>query len=396
MFGKNISIKSFIINTKPFSFMRSAKKKRYINQKKSSVIKQLNTCEYKTPKLNNLDFLNTDEYRLLMKYKNYKQPFSIETKNSLCQQYDLMIGVPVFNGEQYIENCIDSLLSQKTEYSYEIVIVDDGSTDNTRELLKKYDNYNNIRIIRQDNGGVSSARNQTLKRITGKYVFFIDSDDELKSNAIQVLLNTAFIYNADIVEGSYVRFNDDGEFDSHIHKKDDSLNNPDIPLFGFPWGKVIRADLLETLSFPEGYIFEDSICAYCLNEIAKVKYTLPDICYKYRDNQQGICATSNSSNNAIDTYFVSFHLWSYHYKHFSNSKRFWETVVGQIILNYYRTKHLPDDILNSAFRLTQMIYVSIFEEQNDLTEKEKVFDTCMRCGSFNVFCDLVSVWDYWD
>lgn len=384
------------LKSRAISAIQAIRVKEIKKRKKSSVLSRLSKSSIRISPIEDLHFENTGEYDFLREHKRNWHLFSIEGKNTINKQYDLMIGVPVYNGEEYIESCINSLLSQKTEYSYEIVIVDDGSTDHTPGILENYKSLSHVRVIRQENCGLSSARNRVLKDITGRYVFFIDADDELKDNAIQVLLKTAFDNDADIVEGSYTRFNEQGEFDAHIHNNDNSIVNQEIPLFGFPWGKAIRAELFKSIVFPEGYIFEDSIFAYCIHPLSSTKFTLSDICYKYRYNTEGICATANKSDVSIDTFFVSFFLWRYYINHFQLSKRFFETFVGQSILNYYRTQSLDENVQKAAFALTQKIYVTVFREPLVTDNKHTIFDKCMRYGSFEVFCDLVSVWDDWE
>ncbi len=91
--------------------------------------------------------------------------------------------VPVYNVEKYINHCLDSIIKQKG--NFEIIIVDDGSTDSTPQILKEYaQKYSNIKLITQKNQGVSSARNIGLKASSSKYITFVDSDDWLEPNAI--------------------------------------------------------------------------------------------------------------------------------------------------------------------------------------------------------------------
>ena len=122
----------------------------------------------------------------------------------------MQIIIPVYNVEQYIQECIESILNQETQYSYIITIVNDGSPDNSRNILKQYESLNNIIIIDQENRGFSGARNRALENIYGKYLMFVDSDDKLAEGAIEVLLNTALSYKADMVEGSMSSFNHKG------------------------------------------------------------------------------------------------------------------------------------------------------------------------------------------
>lgn len=108
----------------------------------------------------------------------------LSQKENIC----VSIVLPVYNGEKNIENAIRSVLQQSYS-NYELIVVDDGSTDKTMEVLKKYENEERIRIINKNNGGVSSARNVGLKYITGDYLMFLDSDDKLMEKCLAVLVD---------------------------------------------------------------------------------------------------------------------------------------------------------------------------------------------------------------
>ena len=94
-------------------------------------------------------------------------------------KYDLDIIIPVYNAAQYVEECVDSVLAQNTRFSFHVTIVNDGSTDSSRDKLKKYENDLRITIIDQRNAGHSGARNSGLANVKGLYVMFVDSDDRL-------------------------------------------------------------------------------------------------------------------------------------------------------------------------------------------------------------------------
>ena len=94
-------------------------------------------------------------------------------------KYDLDIIIPVYNTAQYVEECVDSVLAQNTRFSFHVTIVNDGSTDNSRDKLKKYENDLRTTIIDQRNAGHSGARNTGLANMKGRYVMFVDSDDRL-------------------------------------------------------------------------------------------------------------------------------------------------------------------------------------------------------------------------
>ena len=138
--------------------------------------------------------------------------------------------VPVYNCENYLENCVKSLTDQ-TYSDIEIVLVNDGSEDNSAKIcdsLKLTDSR--ITVIHQENKGVSAARNKGIEISKGKYFMFVDSDDTISDNAVEFLLNDATRYNADIVSAVKSTINENGEIHSpydnreiHIYEGKESL-----------------------------------------------------------------------------------------------------------------------------------------------------------------------------
>lgn len=111
--------------------------------------------------------------------------------------------VPVYNTESYLDRCIGSLISQ-TLKEKEIIIVNDGSTDNSKLIIEKYQKkYDFIKVINQNNLGVSVARNNGLKICKGEYIGFVDSDDFVSSNMFQKMYDKAKMYNSDLISCGY-------------------------------------------------------------------------------------------------------------------------------------------------------------------------------------------------
>lgn len=96
--------------------------------------------------------------------------------------------IPVYNTGRYIKKCIDSICCQKI-VDYEIIIIDDGSTDDSLQILQRYKDKTNILIYSQHNGGVSSARNRGLNVCKGEYIFFVDSDDFIEENSLPLIID---------------------------------------------------------------------------------------------------------------------------------------------------------------------------------------------------------------
>ncbi len=107
--------------------------------------------------------------------------------------------IPVYNVENYLRECVDSVLNQ-TFSDYEIILVDDGSTDISGKICDKYAvKDDRVNVIHKKNGGLSNARNVGLKKAVGEYIYFLDSDDYIKTDALEKLYNTAISEKADVV-----------------------------------------------------------------------------------------------------------------------------------------------------------------------------------------------------
>ena len=218
-------------------------------------------------------------------------------KSSVSPQYELEVIIPVYNVEQYLEECVDSVLMQQTNFKFHVTIINDGSSDNSRNILSKYEKDYRVSIYDEENKGFSGARNTGLHYAQGRYIMFVDSDDRLPQGAIQVLMTKAIEGNYDIVEGGHHRFDSKGIISKHL---------PDVCKFsGFPWGKVYRAEIWKGVQFPEKYWFEDTIFSFIINDRAKRKTTVQCIVYDWRKNFQSISFTSVGRPKIIDTIYVT-------------------------------------------------------------------------------------------
>ena len=181
--------------------------------------------------------------------------------------------IPVYNVEKYLRKCLDSICSQTLE-DIEIICIDDGSTDSSHDILNEYaDNDSRIRIFTQENKGPSSARNLGFDEAKGEYIYCMDSDDYLESEAFEELYNVAEETLADCVMFKLINFdNDTGEkypskyYDMAFLKElvgDNVFSHEDIGGNVFyitvsPPGKFFRREILKDVRFEEGIIFEDN------------------------------------------------------------------------------------------------------------------------------------------
>lgn len=142
------------------------------------------------------------------------QKIRVQNKNKNKENYHwfhksvipiISIIIPVYNAEEYLEECIESVLCQSI-WNYEIICVDDGSTDNSREILRKYQNMDDrITIIEQENQYAGVARNNGLKHAKGQYILFLDSDDILPSNALEQFHSKIIADDPDVIIGQLAK-----------------------------------------------------------------------------------------------------------------------------------------------------------------------------------------------
>lgn len=119
-------------------------------------------------------------------------------------KYSVSIIIPVYNSEKYLEACIDSVLAQTVE-NFELLLIDDGSKDSSGEMCDRYaEKDERITVFHQPNSGVSSARNFGIEKATGKYITFIDSDDLVEPNFLEVLISASENDEYDFVHAMFV------------------------------------------------------------------------------------------------------------------------------------------------------------------------------------------------
>ena len=223
-------------------------------------------------------------------------------KRIIDENIDLSIIVPAYNSSDYIEECISSVLKQKTSYNYELIVINDGSKDNTLEKINLFKKNKNLKIINQENKGFSGARNRGIDEAKGKYIMFLDSDDLLCENSIEKLIKTANEKKADIVQGSYYTFDKNGnKFYKDIPPTEEDR---EISVPGFPWGKVYKGELFEKVRFPLNFWYEDTIVNYLLARLSNKYVAISDYIYGYRINEKGITFTSKKSKKVLDTYWI--------------------------------------------------------------------------------------------
>ena len=211
--------------------------------------------------------------------------------------------VPVYNVEKYLSRCLDSLVNQ-TLKDIEIIIVNDGSSDNSQKIINKYiDRYGSlIKLINQENQGLSIARNNGLKFATSDYIIFIDSDDWIESNMIEEMYNQIIKENADVVICGNNVVNENNETISKTFpNKYQSYDFETQMIFGnlSAWNKIIKKSLLidNAISFRENVWYEDIDFSFKLFVKAKKICILSKNLYNYFLRKGSIMNSNNLEKN---------------------------------------------------------------------------------------------------
>jgi glycosyltransferase involved in cell wall biosynthesis len=228
----------------------------------------------------------------------------------------ISIIVPVYNVEKYLSECIESILLQTFE-DFELILIDDGSKDRSGDICDKYAvTDSRVKVIHQENRGLSGARNVGLAASRGEYIVFIDSDDTLTSDYLEKRYAAICKTNADFVfsdmESSKLAYSEsltDNELiigKAEMKKWLYDLISREYVLAVIACNKLYKASLLKGLSFSEGRLHEDE---FFINDVlcrmTKAVY-IPDKGYIYRDNEQGITGARNLTSirhlDALDAY----------------------------------------------------------------------------------------------
>lgn len=251
----------------------------------------------------------------------------------------LSIIVPVYNVEKYLKRCLDSLLNQNFD-NYEIIIVNDGSTDSCINIINDYEKKypQIIKAFNKENGGIASARNFGLEKSKGEYISFIDSDDYVEKDHYRKMYELAKKENSDLVVTDFEYFWEDEKKDT-LYKKGIENVNPNLnkcmflsPLFS--WNKMYKRDTFIQLEckYPEGLWYEDiPVTLAYVSQAKKISY-LPELGFHYTQRSTSIMGTKNS-----DKMYDIF-------------------TIFEKVLNYFKQK----DLFNTYYQEIEYLFVEHF------------------------------------
>ena len=315
---------------------------------------------------------------------------------------DLSIIIPLYNSEQFLDKCIGTFVKQKTKYTYEVILVDDGSTDATRtraeEFQKKY--ADKIKLIFRENGGISAARNTGLENSCGRYIGFADHDDWVTTDYVEKLLSAAYSEDADIVKCEFLEVRDRNTVATA--KKDDKIINGPLKeeLFAYKsyiWGGVYKRKLFERVRFPVGFWYEDMITRALLYRQSDKFIALGETLYyklQHKNNASNV-VWQKQNPKCLEQLYLPEQLASDGCC--LNLPR--DVYMYECLLHEYssilkhRIDHMPDKIQKQVFLYARSVLMKNYkgEFQYEMDDKWKKWNNVFvekRYDAWRALCDL--------
>ena len=289
---------------------------------------------------------------------------------------EISVILPVYNSEEYLEECLNALVNQTFE-DIEILCINDGSKDNSLDILKDFEKKDKrVKVFDQENVGVARTRNNALKKVNGNYVYFMDSDDYLELDALEKLYNNVTNNDSDFclfrtyaVDKNQVRrelgaFNLDQKFQD-VDFNNFTFNCLDVKeyvlndLFA-PWFKLYKKEFLfsdEDFVFPETASYSDTpFHVKTMLKASKISF-VPEFLYNYRFNPNSLVHNTSNTNYIF-------------------------TIID-IIEDYLKKNDFFDTFKDEfyAFKITKLVFYAGFESDNP---RECYFDVNMHDAEYRI------------
>ena len=268
--------------------------------------------------------------------------------------------IPVYNVEQYVEDCIYSVMRQTYDGPIECIVVDDCGTDNSmgvvEKLITEYNGPISFKILRHDhNRGLSAARNTGMDAGTSDYLFFLDSDDWLSNDCIEKLANIVIIDNeTQVVQGNWKTISDK---ESHIKTKNFSFShiytNKDVRYccyhgdqMPYVWNKLVSITFVRhfKLRFKENLLWEDILWNFYMQKSLSNVGFVRDVTYYYRIRPNSIITSTDRIT--IDSYFKYIYIDILNHLSPGYESEELTFYIQSFPMRYIRNTHLYKDVYN--------------------------------------------------
>lgn len=298
--------------------------------------------------------------------------------------------IPIYNVEKYLKRCIDSVLRQ-TYRELEIILVNDGSPDNCGKICDKYAEVDSrIRVIHKANGGLSSARNAGLDVMIGQYVMFVDSDDYITPDCIEYLYgliakvgSPIAIGNYEITRKSQYAFNENNKCTEVISgsKAIERQFGKNTVQYVSAWAKLYKAELFETLRFPEGFLHEDEGTIYKALYFCDRVVVSDKVVYAYYYNPESITRRPKKKNYQDLCSILNEQIRFYH----KNGENVLEARVRNRYCIQAADHYLPKDYYEESkviIKNAKMMYKGVWKvKEIPIAERIKGWMSAYLCGA---------------
>lgn len=287
--------------------------------------------------------------------------------------------IPVYNGQKYIKECIDSVLNQNL-FEIEIIIVDDGSTDGTCSILKEIEKISNVIIIYSKHFGLSVSRNLGLDVANGEYIFFVDADDRLyNSSSLKQLYYTAKEHDVEIVSFDTVCFDINGitskqnYFNRFSQSQYFSGNSYFCEMMdnGFfcstVWSYFIKKDTIKNIRFIPYIYYEDTPFIYELLKANIGIYYLKQIIYEHRIHSDSIMGLGLDYKKVKSNFIV----------------------LKQLIrISKREGRNTKQDL--QCIRWNAYLLIKSLNKLKEIDDGYKIYQLLNRCTEFMSRCDMIN------
>lgn len=286
----------------------------------------------------------------------------------------ISIIIPVYKVEEYLEKCIESVLKQ-TYTNLQIILVDDGSPDNCGKICDEYAKKDSrIEVIHKVNGGLSDARNVGIAKAKGKYIGFVDSDDYIKEDMYEILINLIKEYDADVsicnlydvIDGKeYIRNNENGiqEY-SRLEILKEVLLDENIQ--SYAWNKLYKKELFDEIKYPIGKKYEDiGTTFYVFEKCNKIVVTSkPEYYYLKRSDS---LVNNVTESTVLDYTDIIIQRYLYTQKNIEELRKYNNYYLAKTLI----TAHNDIELLGSISEKMQEKYKELYNLVYDIMKNNR-------------------------
>ena len=289
---------------------------------------------------------------------------------------NLSVIVPLYNSSAFVERLAGQLMNQKTKYNYEVIFVDDGSTDDTADKVRKLSVRGGGITFMQENQGAGGARNTGINLAVGEYIAFVDSDDEVTEMFIEKVLDAAYTNNADAVKCRFEK-----RFGGNIVYAKDA--------WGYVWGGVYSRKIFQRVRFPVSYWYEDMINPFIFKPLSIISTTIQDILYFKTEHSNNLTRNVeySASYHTLDGLYLAMGLIHDYYKlHIYDEDYIFICTLNELaVWTMNRTAKLDENTRKQVFLACHEIMSSFKHKPSGLSRKQQIFYDAIMSKDFTAW-----------